>query len=271
MSDLNPQYLRLYGNYSKAMRDLEKARKRKRNYEAKKAARDFLRPLNSLNRRPVGAPVGYRPPSGAEQRVHPVANIPKTGHRIDMGPIIGIIELRPAPSLRPGPDPTAFFDPNQGEDNYEKMLFENAYANYWHHRKAFFDFMRNQKFLNEVRKEEIKKYFRLAGQEAEYQAQLQLLGAEGDEMKNFKEHIQKACEHMHAIYRNTPKIKEPNPLNPNNPVETDMPESKEVMIQILNCAEKAQLAGLEAGAAKSLYDVINSVGPKLEKYQYQMH
>ena len=271
---MNAQYLLLYRNYAKAIRKLDEARKRKNLYDAMKVVRaidDILADSRIwATRRPVGAPSINNKGLNPEPKTHnSLSESKKFVHRVYMGPILRWVEFQAA-SYPENLNDSEFYklkeisnipwSREKNNDRIEQKLFDDAYVNYWKHRKAFFNFLKNHYFFSPYREQ-----IELAKEEMEYQAVKQFLGIKDNDnvFKEVHARIQKASSYVLERYRKTPKV-----IDSNQSLPTDIPESKNMVLLLFDCAEKAQLTGLEEGAAKEVIDIVNSLTPeKLRRFK----
>jgi len=137
---MDPEYMRLYRAYAKAMGVLEVALDKRRRIRRQVAGR---RTATAPLRRPVGVR-----PGAVLREVSPAATPPPRPRpmRVDMGPILGIQEFlaRSAPHYE-APEPGLDFDTDALLDDVSLYQFRNAKADYEAARKAFFDYVRRMR------------------------------------------------------------------------------------------------------------------------------
>ncbi|MHC4957927.1 MAG: hypothetical protein ACYTGN_06085 [Planctomycetota bacterium] len=183
------QYLRLYREYASAIRAFRNAtedRQRVRRHLAAKSKR--VVPPDG-QRRPVGAGPNWQP-SGLPRSLPPK---PYKARPVYMGPILGWVTLRAAPTLSE-PAPLPDFDADRLYDRTSLRLYWNAKHHYAKCKREFFDYVRRQR---------IDRQRTLARNELSHEANLQLLGADEDEdyLEQVRQHVELACRDAWIVYQ----------------------------------------------------------------------
>jgi hypothetical protein len=225
---VDPQYLRLYQEYSKAIKAYDNALKDRQKVRKQLSAK---RGVPAQPRHPVGAVPGRRPVVPV-RRVAPA----RPSHRgIYLGPILGwakVIYTRPPEPL---PDPTANADWDKLYDRISQQLYWNAKSHYEKCKRAFFDYVRQQNI--DVHRER-------AQNEAEHLANQQLLGIDDEDtgMEPLRQEIEKVCQNALGLYRTAPT-----------------PKSQKVIETLLESLADAQFVGLESPTVTSMEDAMQSL------------
>lgn len=226
----DPQYLRLYRAYSKAMRAYENAiRDRQRVRRQLSARRRAQAPV----RRPVGSPADYRIPQSTAAR-SPAAAKPRE-RRIYLGDILGWAKITYTSPVAPMQDPAADFDVNKLYDTTSLHLYWNTKIHYQKCKQAFFDY---------VRRHNIDLHRQRAAQHASHAANLQILGADDDEsaLEDVKREVEGACRNALGVYRSA-----------------QYPKNDEVKTILIENLADAQLVGLEGSTVNSMEEELNAL------------
>lgn len=175
----DPEYMRLYRSYAKALGALEIALEKRRRIRRQMGGRRTAPP-------PPRRPVGVRP--GAVLREAPAA-APATPPpkprplRVDLGPILGMQEFVAKSGPPSGaPEPGLDIDTEALLDKVSLEQFRRAKADYESARRAFFDYvrrMRSRAFVTAGL--EARRHLAAAKRHLEYAATEQLLGIDGSD------------------------------------------------------------------------------------------
>ena len=227
----DPQYLRLYHEYSNAIRAYENALRHRQHVRRQLSAR---RRAQAPVRRPVGSPVNYRIPQSTA--VRPPAGTRPPERRIYLGDILGWAKITyTSPPVTPMQDPAADFDVNKLYDTTSMHLYWNAKNHYQKCKQAFFDY---------VRRRNIDLHKQRAVEGLSHAANLQFRGADGDEsvLEGVRREVEGACQNALAVYRST--------QDPTND------EVKTILVE--NLAD-AYLVGLAGSTVNSMEEELNSL------------
>lgn len=219
----DPKYLRLYHEYSKAIRGFDNALRDRQRVRRQLSARRNMQPQV---RRPVGSPANYRIPQSSPTR-SPATKKPRE-RRIYLGDILGWAKIVYTSPDTQKKDPSIDLDESKLYDTTSQHLYWNAKNHYKKCKRAFFDYARRQN---------IDLHKQRAAQEASHVANLQLLGADDGEadFEGIRREVEAACRNALALYRTAPK-----------------PKTDEMKIILLENLADAQLVGLETPVVHSM-------------------
>jgi hypothetical protein len=215
---IDPKYLRLYQEYSSAIRAFENATKDRSRVRSQLKRQ---RTASPKPRRPVGSPRDFRIPENVRPATRQAT--PAPAKKIYLGKILGWAKIiyTTAPSVASS-DPTRLIDPNKTHEAISLQMYWNAKNRYESSRQAFFDY---------VRRRNIEVHRGRAKQALSHAANLQILGAEGADEAAWEEaklEVEKACQNAWAIYQGSPS-----------------PKTDEMKILLLESCADAQAIGLD--------------------------
>jgi hypothetical protein len=227
MGNLDPEYMRLYREYAKALKAYSIALQRRRRMRA-----GFSRQKKPQEpRRPVGAPHDYQIPQNrppARDR----SNVTKP-HRVYLGSILGWVTLRAqSTSADDSRNPVADFDMSRFEDTVSQKLWLNAKDYYTKCKKAFFDYaLRGVRGPRRPPRRDPRPNLRRARESTHHAANLGMLGlGESGEkaITNAAREVETACYKVWDNYVNSPK-----------------PKSRTVVLEMIGQLAEAQFYPLE--------------------------
>jgi hypothetical protein len=202
---LDPEYLRLYRRYAKAIRAYENALKKRRQLRARWRER---RRSGPTPRRPVGAPPGTQVPQAPGGTTGQALKAKEM--RVYLGEILGWAKLvgYPSPRIDTG-DPTAQFDADAFHDNIQLQLYWNAKNYYLKCKKEFFNYVRRGPSSKGGRrpKRDAQRNLRAARGYLSDAGTWQIFGLdEGAEafIKNAQREVENACYKLWDNYQNDP-------------------------------------------------------------------
>jgi hypothetical protein len=215
---IDHKYMQLYRDYSTAIQAFENATRDRARVRTQIERARRVRPGT---RRPVGSPRDYRFPQSPRPAAQAAVQ-PTQVQRLYLGKILGWVELvgmSSAPSEHPSP--AAAYDTNKVQDGISQKMYWNAKERYEKARAAFFDY---------VRRQNIETHRGRAEQALGHAANLQILGAGGDEAAwaEAQAEVQKACENAWGIYQSAPT-----------------PKSDEDKLLLIESLADAQLVGID--------------------------
>jgi hypothetical protein len=207
--DLDPEYLRLYRRFVKAIKAYEIALQKRR------AVRERMRNRYKVAkppRRPVGSPADYRIPQEAPRKGRSTKK--KKPFRVYMGKILGWVTFKEtSPEIDNSADWDADFDVLALHAEISRHLWFNAKDEYNKHKRAFFDYALHRKRKPGQKRPPKRDYstnLARAKDATNYGVDLQLLGVEGGEEKAIEEaamHVEAACYKAWENYQNEPEPK----------------------------------------------------------------
>jgi hypothetical protein len=205
----DPEYLRLYRRYAKAIRAYESALKKRRQLRARRWSQ---KGIQAESRRPVGSTPGRSkaaPSSTGSGRGYSQSEM-----RIYMGEILGWARLvgisTPAPQ---SPDADSQFDSQAFDDRLNLNLYWNAKNHYLKCKKEFFDYVRRGQYQRGGKRPSrgYRKNLARARGYNEYAANLQFLGivqASEAALENARREVETACYKLWDNYRDNPNDKQ---------------------------------------------------------------
>ena len=196
--DMDPEYLRLYRQYAKAIRMYEIALQKRRAFRER------------MTKKVANA--DYRIPQGASRS--PGSPPKKKPFRVYLGTILGWITLQESsPKIGLSADPTADFDVEALHSQISRKLWLNAKDEYSRCKKAFFDYALRIKLKPGQKpppKRDYSKNLELAQYATGHGANLQLLGIDKGAEKAMRQatmHVETACYKAWENYVNAPEPK----------------------------------------------------------------
>ncbi|MBE9572096.1 MAG: hypothetical protein IMF11_15820 [Proteobacteria bacterium] len=203
---LDPEYLRLYRRYVKALRAYENMLKKRREARARWRERQKQ---PAVPRRPVGAP-----PRSAKRHTSAVKAGPgykPQEMRVYMGKILGWARMvGVSPPLPDESDPTAGYNV---DERLQLKMYWNAKIRYEKCKKEFFDYARRGPKSRGGRRPTrgYRKNLARARGHNVYAADLQLLGADETSeaaLENARREVETACYELWDNYRDNPNDKQ---------------------------------------------------------------
>ena len=207
--DIDPEYLRLYRRFVKAIRAYEIALQKRR------AVRERMRNRFKTARpprRPVGSPADYRIPQSAPPKGRSPQK--KKPFRVYMGKILGWVTLKESsPKIDHSADWDTDFDVEALHAEISRQLWFNAKDEYNKHKRAFFDYALHRKRKpgqKKPPKRDYSKNLTRARDSTSYGADLQLFGIDevADEaLRKATMEVETACYKAWENYQNEPEPK----------------------------------------------------------------
>lgn len=203
---MDPKYQRLYLEYSKSMRMFAIARQ-KRQLERKRLTdrRNTPPPV----RRPVGSPASFRIEQSMPPHVMPTVQS-RPDRKVYLGETLGwaiISSSMPFANRVAVEDQEIEMDIDRLFEKTSINLFRNVRSHYLKSKRAFFDYVQRDNYLDKVRRENIVEHQQRARQGLAHIANLQQLGVGHNDAEfiSLKREIGAACQYALALYRNAPK------------------------------------------------------------------
>lgn len=207
--DMDPEYLRLYRRYVKAIKAYEIALQKRR------AVRERMRNRYKVAkpiRRPVGSAADYRIPQGGPRKAHPPQK--KKPFRIYMGKILGWVTFKESSTkIDHSADWDTDFDVEALHAEISRHLWFNAKDEYNKHKRAFFDYALHRKRKPGQKpppKRDYSRNLERAKHATNHGVNLQLLGIDGSDENALNEaatHVETACYKAWENYQNEPEPK----------------------------------------------------------------
>jgi len=208
MAELDAEYLRLYRRYAEAIRDYDKAVKRRREFRNRLTVKrtPMMQAFSEWERRKWQQKSAALRPRPKSRVRGPVVPTKRAGSgkvvRIWMGPILGYARLTgtPSPKVAGGPEPGSNLDLDSLADQISLKIYWNVKARHEKAKRAFFDYARRQ---------QIEVHHERAREALDYGANLQYLGVEDteDAFEEARAEVEKACEIAVKIYKQAPSPK----------------------------------------------------------------
>jgi hypothetical protein len=206
---VDPEYMRLYRRYVKALRAYEILLKKRGEARARWRER---RKQPAAPRRPVGAP-----PRSAKRPI--LTAKAGTGYkpqemRVYMGKILGWARMvGVSPSVTDQADPAAEYDVHGAFDRIQLQMYWNAKIHYEKCKREFFDYARRGPQSRGGRRPTrgYRKNLARARVHTEYAVNLQWLGAEEASeapLENARREVETACYKLWDNYRDNPNDKQ---------------------------------------------------------------
>jgi hypothetical protein len=231
----DPEYMRLYKEYAKAIQGFENAvhdRRRVRNRLAVDS-QPVLQILQDWMRRPVGAPWEARI-SALDPEPAPTPPPPPKPRRFYMGPILGWAKIIPTWPPATVEEPNVGIDVDKLYDRMSLHAYWNAKRHYEKCKRAFFDYVRGQN---------IDAHRERAKAELTHGTNLQMLGLDDDDpdfMEDAQAEVEAGCRNAWALYRSAGAEK-----------------SDEVKAMLLEWIAEAAFVGLESKTVKAMLEEFN--------------
>lgn len=205
---LDPEYLRLYREYSKAIKAFDIAHEKRTQVRARF---DKKRAASPVKRHPIGP----RPNFDSSSAPDAIAgyNSKPESREINMGKVLGWAKIiNSSPKIPEGGDPTANFDSDALYDQTQLKLYLNAKRHYLNKKKAFFDYVRRGGRNKGVRPpvKDFRKNLTWAMTHAEAAVNNQLLGIDNEVEEGLrlaKMEVETAFYKAWENYQNSPNPK----------------------------------------------------------------
>lgn len=228
---MDPEYLRLYREYAKAIQMYEIARQ-KRQLDRKRLIdkRNMPPPV----RRPVGSPADFQIHQSTPPPIQPLTK-KRPEQKIYMGEILGYAKIIPSSPPSSVNNQDVDIDIDKLYDNISLKLYWNAQTHYENCKRAFFNYARRKNLAEHKEK---------AQQEAAHIANLQLLGVDNNDAQfdALKREVEAACKNALALYRTAPK-----------------PKSDAMKVILLENLADAMLVGLDSDGSLTVRSMIDEM------------
>lgn len=226
----DPRYLRLYQDYSKAIRAFEIATQNRGRVRDQLAVdrSPVIQALRQRERRPVGSPPDTRIP--AESPTPPAPRPAPPPRRIYLGNVLGWAEIVYTSPQVPEPEPDGGIDVDKLYDQTSLHLYWNAKTHYLKSKRAFFD---------HVRRQNVDLHRERATDALSHGAHLQFLGLDESDDPEFireaKREVEAMCQNAWALYQSGDEKKSP-----------------EMKVLLLKSIADAQFVDLESATVQTM-------------------